>query len=215
MLKGENIVNENLPHDRNRKPRNDHAKTQHHQKDKRPLILPEFGRHRFHDAVRFPFGFETFTRRNLHVHASIGSQKFVPCYGAPPHGRVIQEHGVPLKTFQYQEMIEFPEQDQGEFLFAQHFAAACKGLGHTALTPGSFQQIIRIAAVPGHAALLPQKLQRQPAPVIGQHHSQRRGAAFRCFHLQDGRHLHALFSGKELPDPFSCIHILTGFSATG
>ena len=112
-------------------------------------------------------------------------------------------------------MVEFPEQDQREFLFTQHFTATRKGLGHATLTPGSLKQVIRIAAVTGHAALLPQELQRQPASVIGQYHSQRRGAAFRCFHLQDSWHLHALFPGKELPDPFSFIHSVTGFSATG
>ena len=183
MLQGKHIVNKDLSHDRDGQTGNDHAKAQDHQEDQRPLVLFQFGRHRFHDAVGMPFGFEVFTRRNRHVYAGIGTRKFVPGYGALSHGRVVQEHRVPLETFQYQEMIELPEQDQGEFLFPQLFAATGEGLGQTALSPGGLQQVFRVAAVPGHAAFLPQKFQRQPAPVVSQHHSQRCGAAFRGFHL--------------------------------
>ena len=172
MLQGKNIINKNLPHDRDGKSRNDHAEPQHHQEGKGPLVLPELGCHRFDNTVRFPFRLEVFTRRYFHIHAGIGLQELIPGHRSATHSRIVQVHRVPLESFQNQEMIEFPKQDKREFFFAQHLAAACEGLSHAALTTGCFQQVIRIAAVPGHAAFLPQHLQRQPTPIIGQDHSQ-------------------------------------------
>ena len=215
VFQGKDIINKDLPHHRNGKSRQNHTGPQDHQESKSPLVLHQLGSDSLDNAVPFAFLFKFLARRDLHVHAGIGFLEFFPGNGTPSHGRVVQIDRIALESFHYQEMVKFPEEDQGKLLLAQRAAAPRKSLGHAALPPGGFQDIIRVAAVPGHAAFLPQHFQRQPAPVVGKYHAQGRGAALRSFHLQDRRHLNAFCPGKKLPDPFSQFHRITGFSATG
>jgi hypothetical protein len=92
-------------------------------------------------------------------------------------------------AFQYDEMIEVPEDDQREGAAVQIRHLQPVALGGDAVAARGAQDAGGLGAIAGDAAFHPQLFQRYPQPVAGQHHAERGGAAFGGFHLQHRGHL--------------------------
>ncbi len=97
-------------------------------------------------------------------------------------------------------MVEIPMDDTGEGpLFFEVFGLEAVPLCGEPVGSGGFQEIPRVGAVAGDAAVCADLFEREPLAVLGEDHRERRRAAFERFHLHDdGNFCNALSKGAFL-----------------
>ncbi len=104
---------------------------------------------------------------------------------APALDRIVQQ-GLPVsEPLKHQEVVEVPVQDQRPRQIGQLVGVLPEALRRQAIGAGCLEDVAGLGAVARHAAGLTQLLERNPAPVMRQHHGQGRGSALHLFHLQD------------------------------
>ena len=189
LLHCQYIVEKNLMEHRSGQPRENQPQIDERQKQHGPAILDQLPADGPDDAVGLPLAFEGCAGANLQSHTGIKAAKILPRDRAPSRRRIVDIRLVPVNSFQYDKMIESPMKEERPFLLTEFFRVPAVAFRLAAAKPRRFHNVRRLAAVPADAALLTELLQRNPKPVIGQHHAQRRRTALRRLHLQEGGHL--------------------------
>ena len=152
--------------------------------------------HKTQHALGLAVGHETL--RRLQQDADPGERlvELLHRHLHQPPRRVVQHGAIAPEAVQHDEVVEVPVDDAGKppvllqalglhaISLCTHAVAACRK-----------QQVLRVGAVPGYAAVHAKLLQRNPFVVIRHHHRQGGRAALQRFQLEDDRHLRHLAGG--------------------
>ena len=106
--------------------------------------------------------------------------------GVIPSRGIVEDRFLPLETAQNDEVVKIPMHDAGEHpplfeLLGFELVSFCG----QAVVAGGFQNVPRVGAVAGNAAVGAHLFERDPFAVVGKDHRERRGAAFERLHLHD------------------------------
>ena len=147
--------------------------------------FPDEGQHALPLSARF----KVFSRGKHQNDAGERVIKFLHGHLDPAAGRIVQHGIVSPEPVQHDKMVEVPVDNAGKSsLFFQCIRLAAETLDLHAVMLSRQHNVPGIAAVPGHAAIIPPLFQRDPAVIIGHDHRQAGGAAFQRFHLQNHRY---------------------------
>ena len=144
------------------------------------------GQRTFPLAVRL----KCLPRREHQADAGKGFVKFLHGHPDAAPGRVVDAGAVSAKAAQHHKMIEVPVDDAGEnSVFPDCAGIRFESLHGEAIALGSFRYIFGVGPVPRDAAVHTDLFQRDPFPVVGQHHRQAGRAALQRLHLHDNGNL--------------------------
>ena len=179
MLIRENLINEKLIDDGHSQSGNNHAQSDNQDEKHSPLILQEFFGDDFYDVVAVPRRLEIFFRNDFEANAGIRGDEVIEGNFAATECRVIEVGDAVFDTFEHDEVIKLPMNNQRINIAHDDFLSRPRvSFCLTTERPSRLQDISGIGAVAIDAAHLPQLFKRYPKFVVRQNHSQRRCAAF-------------------------------------
>ena len=113
-------------------------------------------------------------------------------------GRVVEKDLFALDSLKHHEVVEIPEQDQGQPGRVQMVGLHAVARGLHAVGAGGLEHVACLAPVAVDTAVLAQLLERHELPVVGEHDGERGGPALQRLHLYDGGRLDPFVLPEDL-----------------
>jgi hypothetical protein len=145
-------------------------------------VLRERAQHRGRGAA----GLEVGALLEGEHHAGEGLVELGRGVAAAAARGIVKEDAPGARALHHDEMVEVHERDRRQRQLGELARLLAEAARNQAVRTRRAQQPARLAAVAAHAAVHAHLLQGHVAPMEGEHHRERGGAALDAFELQDG-----------------------------